>query len=169
MFLYNLFENAQVQYQLSGPDQIDAQTLQALAQLISIGSEVDGTMVLRNLKAASSIAYAMDGQNPVGVIVLKNPVESYRNKVFQAAGVPELEQNYKLELGYVYMLPEYRTQGVSARLLRLMNRSITVPAFATTRENNTTINTILKFAGFKQTGEPYSSARGDYQLFLWTK
>lgn len=169
MVISQLFENPTVQYNMSGPAQIDPRLLQQLADLIAAGSEVDGSMVLRNLKAAQNIAYATDNGRAVGVIVLKNPVPAYRSKVFAAAGVPEMERNFTTELGYVYLMPEYRPQGVAARLLRLMNRSVQGNAFATTRENNTTINKILQFAGFKVTGEPYASARGDYQLFLWTK
>lgn len=161
-------ESETTQYNISTPNEIAPEILQQLSQLISTGSEVEMSMVQRNLQKASSIGYALDNGRPVGVIVLKDPVPSYRQKVFQNAGVPELEQRYQLELGYVYVEPQYRGM-VSARLLRLMNRSITSPIFATTRENNTTINKILEFGGYQLTGEPWSSDRGTYNILLWIK
>ena len=163
-----IVESETTQYNVSSPNEIAPEILQQLSQLIATGSEVDMSMVSRNLANANSIGYAIDNGKPVGVIVLKNPVSSYRQKVFQNAGVPELQQTYQLELGYVYVEPEYRGM-VSARLLRLMNRSITAPIFATTRENNTTINKILQFGGYQLTGEPFASDRGTYKILLWIK
>jgi hypothetical protein len=161
-------ENDTVQFHVSTPNQIQPQVLDSLANLIAQGNEVDPVMVARNLSIAPSIGYAIDNHQAVGVVVLKDPYPSYRTKVFANAGVPEMEQRYQYELGYVYVLPEYR-QYVSARLLRLMNKEMTDPMFATTRENNTTINTILKYARFQPTGEPFPSDRGGYNIILWTK
>mgnify|MGYP003349930726 CR=1 FL=1 len=67
-----LLENADIQYAIQSPREIGPETLDALADLIAAGSEVDGSMVLRNLNAAQSIAYATDQGQPVGIIVLKN-------------------------------------------------------------------------------------------------
>jgi GNAT superfamily N-acetyltransferase len=162
-------ENADIQYSLVTPDQLPTEVIQSIAELIAAGGEVAPGVVMRNLNSAQSIAYASDAGTPVGVIVLKNPLPEYRRKVFAAAGIPNQERNYNTELGYVYLIPRYREQGVAAQLLRLMNRSAPSNSFATTRENNTTINKILQFAGYRVTGRPYPSARGDYNLLLWTK
>ena len=140
-----------------------------LAELISAGQEVTMSVVNRNLASAASIAYALDGDRPVGIVVLKNPVSSYREKVFYEADVPELERNYKLEIGYTYVIQEYRPRGVGINICRKMVNSISTPMYATTREENTTINKLLKFAGFKLTGSPWRSDRGNYNLLLWTK
>jgi hypothetical protein len=152
---------------IAAPAQVDRQTMQQLAQLIATGTEVDMAMVARNLQNAASIAWAEDHGQAVGVIVLKRPVTSYRDKVFAAAGAAELAREYNVELGYTYVDPAQRTQGTSIRLMRTMMRGLSGKVFATTRENNTTINKLLTFAGFKQLGTPYTSERGNYKLFLW--
>ena len=92
-----------------------------------------------------------------------------KEKVFHSAGTPELLDRFKLEVGYAFVEPSMRSQGVGIQVLRTMRTKMPAGVFATTRENNTTINAILKFAGFRETGEKYSSARGDYNLILWTK
>lgn len=164
-----LVETNDIVYQISSPSELTSQQLEDMSQLISSGQEVTMSVVNRNLKNAVSIAYAYDNGIPVGVIVLKNPVASYRTKVFNEAGVPELASTYQAEIGYTYVLPEYRTRGVGVRLCRVMVNSISSPIYATTREQNTTINKLLKFAGFNETGDKWQSDRGNYNLILWTK
>lgn len=152
---------------VKAPAQISPETLQQLAQLIAEGSEVDMSMVSRNLQNAVTIAWAQRDGVPVGVMVLKRPVPAYRDKVFDASGVSELASQYNVEVGYAYVIPEERTTGTSMRLGRAMISAMAGRVFATTRENNTTINKLLTFLRFQRLGNPYSSARGDYNLFLW--
>ena len=158
-----------IEYFVGNPGNIDRNVMRQLSQLIAEGQEVDMGVVNRNLANASSIGYAMDNGKAVGVIVLKNPVDVYRHKVFIEAGVPELERRYNLEIGYAFVSVDYRTRGVGVYLCRKMVRSISAPIYATTREANTTINKLLQFGGFKKTGDSWQSDRGNYNLFLWTK
>jgi GNAT superfamily N-acetyltransferase len=165
MRIYEINQPAELH--ISAPAQIPEETLYQIADLIASGSEVNMGMVERNLQAAESIAWAdVEGQ-AVGAIVLKHPVPGYKEKVFTAAGVPELARRYQTELGYTYVDPAHRSRGTSVQLGRLMMRNLRGSVFATTREENTTINKLLTFIGFKQLGEPYTSSRGDYRLFLW--
>ena len=96
-------------------------------------------------------------------------MSSYRQKCFVAAGVPELESRYNLEIGYAFVKEEYRARGVGIYLCRKMVRSISAPIYATTREANTTINKLLQFGGFHKAGNSWKSDRGNYNLFLWIK
>jgi len=166
-----LFEDqtTTIQYYTGNASNINRDVMNQLINLIATGSEVDMGVVRRNLMSAPVIGYAMDNDSAVGVIVLKNPVASYRNKVFMAAGVPELESRYNLEIGYTFVKEEYRSRGVGIYLCRKMVRNVSAPIYATTREANTTINKLLQFGGFQKTGNSYNSDRGNYNLFLWTK
>ena len=130
-----LFEDqtTTIQYHIGNANSISRNIMAQLSRLIAEGSEVDMGVVNRNLASAPSIGYAMDGDQAVGVIVLKNPVNSYRQKCFAAAGVPELERRYNLEIGYAFVKEEYRTRGVGIYLCRKMVRSISAPIYATTR------------------------------------
>lgn len=170
MILEDLFENdSPVQYHLARPANINPSLLTDIADLIVAGAEVPSNQVQRNLQQAVNIVWASDHGRTMGVVVLKRPIPSYKDYVFQSAGVANQAQHYNQELGYVYVLPKYRAQGVGAKMLRIMNRNVQQPVFATTRENNRTINTILKWAKFDVTGDPWASSRGNYRIMLWTR
>jgi predicted GNAT family acetyltransferase len=166
-----LFEDqtTTIQYHIGNASNISRNVMAQLSQLIAEGSEVDMIVVDKNLRNAESIAYAMDGDQAIGVIALKNPINVYRHKVFIEANVPELERRYNLEIGYAFVKSEYRARGVGVYLCRNLVRSTNAPIFATTREANTTVNKLLQFGGFRKTGDSWTSGRGSYNLLLWTK
>jgi hypothetical protein len=143
--------------------------LTALVNLIAQGGEVSAELVLHNLAKSPLVVSAFVQQRAVGVVALKIPNSSYREKVFHSAGTPELLNRFKLEVGYAFVEPTMRNAGIGIQILQVMRSKMPPGVFATTRENNTTINTMLRFAGFKETGERYASTRGDYKLILWTK
>lgn len=152
--------------QVNSPRNISDDLINKLVVLVAKGGEVAMDVVHRNIKNSSIIAWAESDNKPIAVGVLKNPVDSYRQKVFQSAGKPELANRYKLELGYIYVEPEFRSQGLASDIVKQLSRA---NVYATTRENNSKMNSILQNAGFTQTGNPYASARGDYNIILWTK
>ena len=143
--------------------------LEQIAELIAQGGEVNMSLVHQNLSRSPMIASADVNGHMVGAVVLKVPNAQYRQRVFVKAGVPEQERNYNLEVGYAFVAPGHRASGVSVRLLGAMRNRMPAQVFATTREQNTAINTLLRFAGFRVTGRPYASDRGTYNLLLWTK
>jgi GNAT superfamily N-acetyltransferase len=157
------------QYHASPGADIDSKDLQQLKNLVLQGSEVDSSQLENNLVSAPLIVWACQDQQPVGVVVLKKPLRSYRDSVFAKAGVGQQASVYDLELGYVYVLPQYRTKGVSVKLLAMMNRKAQGAVYATARTANTVINKMLAFAGFQTLGHSWSSARGDYKLQLWAR
>jgi hypothetical protein len=163
------FITESIRYSVEPGSAFNERSLQQIAALIAQGGEVSAETVMGNLVRAPLIGVAFDGERAVGAIVLKQPNTVYRAKVFQAAGVPRLEPKFQLEVGYVYVLPDQRSTGVSVNLMRTVNRQLPPNVFATSREQNTTINKILQFAGFRASGEPYPSSRGNYRLILWTR
>ena len=60
-----------IQYHIGNANSINRDVMTQLSRLISEGAEVDMGVVNRNLASAPSIGYAMDGNQAVGVIVLK--------------------------------------------------------------------------------------------------
>jgi GNAT superfamily N-acetyltransferase len=168
MKIFEITEES-VNYVVEPSTEYSQDQLVQIAALIAHGGEVSAETVLGNLMRAPLIGSAFMGETAIGAVVLKQPNPSYRSKVFASAGVSDLESQFRLEVGYVYVLPEFRHTGAGMRLMQAVNRKLPPNVFATSREENTLINTVLRFAGFKKTGEPYSSARGDYQLLLWTR
>ena len=137
-----------------------------LAELIAAGGEVVGRQVLGNLKNSPSVAWADFNNMAIGVIALKRPVPSYHSTVFAKAGVPELAGKYPLERGYLFVSPEFRSQGIANKLRSMLDDK---SVYVTTREQNNIVNQSLQHAGFKQLGRSWPSSRGDYNLMLWVK
>ena len=108
--------------------------LAQLTSLIAQGGEVSPDMVQRNLVNSPLVAASFIDQVPVGVVVLKIPNASYKQKVFQAADVADLEASFRLEVGYAFVEPQYRSQGVGTELLRALRTKMPAGVFATTRE-----------------------------------
>lgn len=68
--------------------------LEQIAELIAQGGEVNMSLVHQNLSRSPMIASADVNGHMVGAVVLKVPNAQYRQRVFEKAGVPELERNY---------------------------------------------------------------------------
>lgn len=158
---------SEIEYRIYPPSSFGQLTLTRLAELIASGNETNNKNINRNLHNAHAIAFARVDGYPVGVIVIKQPFATYKTKVFAAAGVPELDTEFNLELGYVMIDPRYRGQGVAQKLAGLIS-SIPKPMYSTTRSNNTTMIHILQSMGFTQTGTSFRGESGA-ELTLWTK
>lgn len=151
------------------PSQLSPQQLNAIGNFIAQGGEVSAPNALAGVKRAHLIGYATNEQgNIISVSALKTPLDSYKTKVFTAAGYPNLANQYKHEKGYSYTDSNYRRQGlntaVSQKLLSAGGK-----IFATTRSDNEASKHNLVAQGFTQLGEPWASARGDYTLELWVR
>ena len=160
-------DSSGIEYRIYPPSSFRQQTLTRIADLIASGNETNGRNINRNLQNAHAIAFARVDGNPVGVIVVKQPVATYKTKVFAAAGVAELDAKFKLELGYVMINPQYRGQGVAQKLTGLI-KGIGEPMYATTRSNNAAMIHILQSIGFAKTGTAYQGESGS-ELTLWIK
>lgn len=111
--------------------------------------------------------YADDGAL-VGVAALKAPPESYRKLVFEKADAPVGPSAWKLELGWVFVVPGHRRRGIAELLCRrLLERASPDPVFSTTRPDNVAMIRILRALGFERVGEPY--ARGPERLVLFLR
>lgn len=161
---------SEIQYRIYAPGAFKRTTLMKFAELITQGGETNNRNINRNLREAHAIAFARKDGEPIAVAIVKNPHASYRDKVFTAAGVSELAPQFNLELGYVMTNPAFRGQGVSTKLMALIQQNVRSPMFSTTRQNNSIMNQMLQAGGFKQTGNPYDSTLvGKHKLILWTK
>lgn len=107
------------------------------------------------------------GDTVAAIAALKAPSESYRDVVFKQANARVRPAVYELELGWVFVLPEHRGNGIGMRLCRhLLARAPTSAVFATTRPNNTPMIRILIGLGFTQVGTPYPRRNEELVLYL---
>lgn len=151
------------------PSNIHPDVMVELIGLIQDSGEVSMDKIHRNIVNADAVSWVSDDGQPVGVLVLKNPLKSYKYKVFDAAGLPEEADDFNVELGYLYVKPEFRGQGKAKDLVQTLISKTDKRIYATTREVNHVANDMLSKMNFKNIGNPYQSSRGNYNLLLWVK
>jgi RimJ/RimL family protein N-acetyltransferase len=101
------------------------------------------------------------------VAALKAPNEGYRDDVFKKADARVSPADYKLELGWVFVVPIYRGNRIAESLCQLLlARAPTSCVFATTRPNNISMIRILLALGFARAGKPYPRRNEELVLFL---
>lgn len=102
--------------------------------------------------------------NAVGA--LKIPNQRYKERVFQKSQSDAKHSSFKYELGWIVCLE--RGKGIGQKVTEALANYM--PAmYATVRINNHSMNHILQKFGFKKSGKPYDSSRGDYQNNLFIK
>jgi GNAT superfamily N-acetyltransferase len=154
---------------IATPQELDVNLKQQVIDLVAQGGEVANNFISTGINRAKLLGIAVDQDRVVAVTAVKQPLTEYRNKVFAAAGVADLADQYPYESGYSYTDPEYRPSGVSARLHREVFRRVNQPMFATVRSDNRVALLGLQRLGFAAIGQPYASSRGDYTLTLLVK
>ena len=83
------------------------------------------------------------------------------------AGVPDSCADYKLELGWVYVVPAYRRKQVASKLCeQLLLRAKGDFVFATTRSDNAMMSRILRACAFTAVGNPYTYRSEELRLYL---
>lgn len=100
----------------------------------------------------------------VGVAALKTPTRTYRADKFAAAGVPMVDYETALELGYVVIAEDMRGKKLSGGLCDAVAKEIRGPTFATTDSN--TMKRNLQKLGFTKAGWEWQGRKG--ALSLWT-
>lgn len=145
------------------PKNISKDLLPKLLDLIETGSQVDPEGLEERIMNADLIAILVDNDKIVTTATLKNPLTSYRYKVFKSAGVDNEKENYKKELGYIVTHPDYEGQKLCQKLLsELVNKIGTHNIFATTRKQS--MIHILNKYGFNKTGTTYNK---DLHLLIY--
>jgi predicted GNAT family N-acyltransferase len=145
------------------PDNISKDLLAQLLKLIETGSQVDPEGLEERIMNAELIALLVDNDKIVTTATLKNPLISYRNKVFKSAGVDNDKENYKKEIGYIVTHPDYEGKKLCQQLLKEFIPDIdTHNIFATTRKPS--MSYILGKYGFKKSGITYNK---DLDLFTY--
>lgn len=124
----------------------------------------------RRIRAAKWLAFWSTPEDELAAIAgLKAPTERYRADVFEKADADVSAAEYRLELGWVFVLPAHRGQGIALGLCqRLLARVPAARVFATTRPDNHSMIRILGALGFVRVGRPYPRRDEELVLFLRT-
>jgi GNAT superfamily N-acetyltransferase len=144
-------------------------TPQALAdfeKLVIEARTVDPQGLAQRIRDASQLLFLRDSHEQlVGVGALKQPLSSYRRKVFTKARATVPADEYRIELGWIAVAKSHQRRGLWRRIIgQLISLSENENLFATTRVDARAIRFAADY-GFKPAGNPYPSGRG-YDLVL---
>jgi len=138
------------------------------ARLVRQGFESADEGLHGRIRDAKWLAfYYAAGDTLAAVAALKAPNDRYRDDVFQKAEARVSPADYKLELGWVFVVPAHRGNRIAESLCPLLLARVpTSCVFATTRTNNISMIRILLALGFARAGKPYPRRSKDLILFL---
>lgn len=120
------------------------------------------------IRDASCLAFQYtEEQKLMAIAALKVPTELHREDLFGAAEADVSSAGYELELGWVYVVPDYRGSRIATHLCRLLlGRVSKTGVFATTRSNNSSMRRILHALDFGEVGKPFPRRNEELVLFL---
>jgi ribosomal protein S18 acetylase RimI-like enzyme len=158
------------QIQSGRPSVFPRDLLSEAGRLIEHGGEVDGDLVPRHLRRAAGVSLLRCESEVVGVAVLKRPLETYRNAVFEKAVVSMIPKHWRYELGYVCIADAARGHGFARHLCRsVLECADGASVFATTRSDNDRMQRVLANVGFSRAGKAYASTRRDATINLFLR
>jgi GNAT superfamily N-acetyltransferase len=138
--------------------------------LVHAGNEVGNVVLERNVRNATCLVFGRQASCLVGVAALKNPLTSYRQNIESKAVVALNDMEFPCELGYEFVLPSARLQGLAVKLCQAaLSLAEWRGVFATARTNNDGMAVVLAKVGFSKAGQPYRSSRSDYRLQLFVR
>jgi GNAT superfamily N-acetyltransferase len=107
------------------------------------------------------------GDTLAAIAGLKTPDGRYRHDLYEKADARVSPAEFKLELGWVFVVPVHRGHRIGESLCRLLLARVPASSvFATTRPNNDSMIRILLGRGFAPAGKPYPRRNEKLVLFL---
>jgi predicted GNAT family N-acyltransferase len=151
------------------PADCTRQELADFENLVIKAGTVDTQGLTQRIRDASRLLFLRESNGQlVGVGALKQPLLSYRNKVFAKARATARSEEYRIELGWVAVAKAHQGRGLSRRIIsQLISLAENENLFATTRADARALRFATDY-GFKAAGKPYSSGRG-YDLVLYLR
>lgn len=151
------------------PGSFSEAELEDFIAMVRAGGEVGDTVLEQNIRSAKRLVFLRQGGCLRGIAALKNPLLSYREKIEEKTSIELKASQFPFELGYVFVLPSARRQGLSmeltdAALLASEGKGV----FATSRTDNDGMHVTLGKFSFVKAGPTYKSRDGTHniQLFL---
>ena len=165
---YEVITETAANIEVSSPHGMSSQQPTTIAEFIARGGEVSLANALSGVQRTKLLGYALDERGDIiAVTAMKSPLDTYKVKVFTAAGYPDLVNQYQYEIGYSYTDTNHRRQGLAKAISQQLLSSVGGNIFATTRSDNVPSKNSLSSQGLSQLGKSWTSMRGDYSLELW--
>jgi predicted GNAT family N-acyltransferase len=149
---------------IKSPNECSAPELDTFEQMASKGGQVSLFGLRSRVEQAEKLIFIWEGEVCVAIAGLKNPVQAYKSKVFEASGMADKIGEYKFEIGYIYA----NVKGVGNQLMqRILDASGDSTVFATTQDTNTIMQYLLPKFGFSKLGNSYLNDKKEYYLGLF--
>lgn len=151
------------------PRDCSAADLASFCNLVRLGGQVNNAVLEAGVKRARSLAFALAAGRVVGAGGLKVPLLNYRDKVFRKAAV-EGATEFRLEFGWVFVLPEHRKLGLSTAIASELLKDEAGQLYASSVTTNDAMHRTLFRLGFRRVGHPYPSGEhADEELALFVR
>lgn len=146
--------SAQVDVIVKRPDECSARELAEFRKLVLASGEVAAHGLAARIQGAAALSFAKSDQFILGVAALKRPAESYRKSISSKTGVRLPRSAFAYELGWVFVTPKARRQGVSRKLVdAVVSAASDAGLVATSRCDNGAIHRSLERSGFVAAGD----------------
>jgi len=154
--------------EISRPGDAAAAKREEFARLVRDGFSTAGANLDARIRVAECLAFHYARSGDLGAIAaLKVPDIRYRHDVFKMADALVSSADYRLELGWVYVVPAYRRKRTATMLCeKLVSYAAGDAVFATTRSDNTAMARILRTCDFAPVGQPYMHRGEQLRLYL---
>jgi RimJ/RimL family protein N-acetyltransferase len=141
------------------------------ARLVRLGFEGSDEGLDGRIRDAKWLAFHYTPDDTVGAVAaLKAPTDQYRDYVFTEADAAVSAADYRLELGWVFVVPKHRGNRIAGSLCRLLLARVPAScAFATTRPDNIPMIRILRALGFRRAGKPFPHPRRNEELVMFCR
>ena len=144
--------------------------LEQIHNLILKGGEVSSITLLQRLSESSLFAFVVDNNIVVATATIKNPLDNYKTNVFAKSKSNLSIIDYPFELGYIMVEESYRKDKLASQLCsELCKAFLKQKLFATTRIDNTPMQSILRKNYFVEIGEQYLNKNKTAFLKLFIK
>lgn len=163
--------NAITNIMVKKPSECSKSEFDSFQALVKKGGEVTDKGLCCRIKKAKWLFFLFEKDKTLaGVAALKEPNIHYTRKIFKKAESQVDPQEFTLEAGWIYVEKKFRGRKYSRLLLgEVLKLAGGKRLYATTRENNKAMQKTNLRYGLQQSGQPYKSEEGDYNLILYTR
>lgn len=146
----------------------------AIKELIEKGGQVDMSCFDGGWDRNPIVATIWNEDHLVACGALKLPTPNYKQKLFVERAESGFHyETIKHELGWIVTDEAYRGRGFCANIVKMLltykGLETERPLYATTRQDNNAMQKVLKCNGFCESGKPFDSDCGDYELILFVR
>ncbi len=148
------------------PSECTPAELDEFEKLVVAGGEVASHGLRKRIEQAAALVFINEG-SCIAVGAIKKPNKGYKDGVFLKAGVADKSKEFSYELGWLYVKPEARGNGLGHSLMQAVIKYLgNSSCYATTRENNGSMHHLFSQYDFYRLGKVYPS-NNSYSLVLY--